>query len=94
LEHIPDLGPVFNEIHRVLKADGMFVAGYPVKNRITKSLLGLLGFNDDEIHPSDHEMIVAAGEKRLNLQQRSTFPGAVPRALGLYEVTTFMKTTA
>ena len=50
LEHIPDLGPVFREIHRLLTPDGIFYMTVPTPyfehNTIMNQLLTFLGFKN------------------------------------------------
>lgn len=84
LEHLRDLSPAISEISEVLKENGIAVVGFPVKNKITKFLFRLLGFDDDLIHPSSHTAILEEVSRHFEIEEIQQFPRFVPRDFSLY----------
>ncbi len=84
LEHLTDLDTAMRELSRVVRPGGSLVLGFPTKNIITKALFRLVGYNDDEIHPSSHRAILAAGDKRMRRESVDVMPGIVPMDLSFY----------
>ena len=84
LEHIKDLPTALGEIARVLKEEGTAVLSFPVKNKITKILFRILGFNDDVIHPSSHEAILREIPNHFEIEALRQFPPFIPRDFALY----------
>jgi len=90
LEHIKDLRPAFEEMHRIMHKDGMLLLGFPIKNKITKMLFSIIGYNDSLIHPSSHEEILRAAQERFTLREENTFPSWMGK-YGLYYAGSFTK---
>lgn len=84
LEHVTPLDEAVSEIGRVLRKGGTLIAGFPVKNAVTRALFKLVGRDDGEIHPNSHVSIITALGKRLKLRIMDLFPGCLPVDLGLY----------
>lgn len=91
LEHLRALPAALSEIHRVLKGGGIAVLGFPVKNRITKLLFRLIGFDDDTIHPSGHQDILREIPRRFEVEAVRQFPPLVPMNFALYVVVRLRK---
>jgi ubiquinone/menaquinone biosynthesis C-methylase UbiE len=84
LEHLTDLDTAMRELSRVVRPGGTVVLGFPTKNLVTKALFRLVGYNDDEIHPSSHRAILAAGDTRMRREALTVMPGVAPLDLSFY----------
>ncbi|MCX5677945.1 MAG: class I SAM-dependent methyltransferase [Candidatus Omnitrophica bacterium] len=91
LEHVVKLGDAISEMKRVIKKGGCLVAGFPVKNAVTKMLFKLIGRDDDEIHPNSHSSILGALDKQMSLCGTRVFPAYVPVDLGFYCIGEYRK---
>lgn len=88
LEHLhpgKEMKNAADEIRRVLRPGGVAVLGFPVKNLVTRLLFKILGYNDDEIHPSSHAHILE-GHSSFRVESVKRFPALLPMDLGLYAV--------
>lgn len=96
LEHLhtgKEMDGAIAEIVRVLRIGGSAVLGFPVKNRLTRLLFKMIGYNDDEIHPSSHRDIVAScGQPELRLEAVRRFPAFCPMDLSLYALIQLRRT--
>ena len=86
LEHLVNLDAAFGEISRVLRPQGVAVAGFPVRNGITSAFYRLVGHDPAEIHPSSHQDILAANRAKLKMDECVNFPRFLPMDLALYIV--------
>lgn len=90
LEHLhpgDEMKTAAREIGRVLRANGVAILGFPVKNAMTRGLFQILGYDDDVIHPSSHRDIlrdICQGGLQTDALRR--FPFFLPSDLGLYAV--------
>lgn len=72
-------------MHQVLAPGGVAILGFPVKNLITRGLFKILGYNDDEIHPSSHRDILNGYQSgRFVVERIVRYPALMPLDLGLY----------
>ncbi|MBN1424628.1 methyltransferase domain-containing protein [Candidatus Fermentibacteria bacterium] len=60
LEHVPDLLHAVNEIRRVLRPNGVLIAGFPPKSRLTALCFKAIGFDYARHHPNSEAAILAA----------------------------------
>lgn len=74
LEHIKDLELAVNEISRVLKKGSSAIIGFPIRNKLSKALFAILGYDDKEIHPSGHKEILTNAKKKLALERSILYP--------------------
>lgn len=90
LEHLQsreELEKAAREMARVVRPGGAAILGFPVKNRITRILLRVVGIDDDIIHPSSHGDIMGAFRRQsFRLEALRRFPPLLPLDLGLYAV--------
>lgn len=95
LEHIRDLGPYADEFYRVLKPGGVAVVGVPVSNIMTEIMLRLsyltLTAKLEDEHVSTHRDVVAAFEKRFNVEAKLHIPRLLPEFLRMYTTVLFRK---
>ncbi|MDD2751953.1 MAG: class I SAM-dependent methyltransferase [Candidatus Omnitrophica bacterium] len=91
LEHLTDLEKAFNEIGRVLKKGGKLIIGFPLKNKLTKKLFALLGYQDEEIHPSGHKQIMENCKKKFSMKKCLYFPRFLGTSQSLYFAGEFNK---
>ncbi len=96
LEHLhsgKELDGAIAEIVRVLRFGGSAVLGFPVKNKLTRLLLKMVGINDAEVHPSSHRDIIAScGQPELGLEAVRRFPAFCPMDLSLYALIQLRRT--
>jgi 2-polyprenyl-3-methyl-5-hydroxy-6-metoxy-1,4-benzoquinol methylase len=70
---------------RVLRPGGVAVLGFPVKNKITRTLFRILGYDDEVIHPSSHRDILNGYQRAdFRLELTRVYPAFVPLDLSLY----------
>ncbi len=88
LEHLEAAGlrAAAREMARVLKPDGLAVAGFPVRNPVTDAFFRIAGFAPRDLHPSSHDDITAALGGCLQIEAWRTVPVGVPRSLASYWV--------
>jgi 2-polyprenyl-3-methyl-5-hydroxy-6-metoxy-1,4-benzoquinol methylase len=95
LEHLhnaDEMGRAAKEMARVLSPRGVAVLGFPVKNKITKLLFKIIGYNDDEIHPSSHTDILGGySGPEFELLALRRFPSILPLDFTLYAVAVLRK---
>lgn len=91
LEHLKDPDTAISEIFRVLRKDGKVIIGFPVKNRLTKFLFSLLGYDDNKIHPSGHNEILKSTSSKLKLEKMIFFPHIFGLENSLYFAGKFSK---
>ncbi len=92
LEHVKERDDVQREIRRVLKPGGCAVHGMPFRNRCTGVLLGLAGYNQDEIHPTTPAMLMeSAAAAGFFLDTEIVYPSAGGRWVRLYWVGRFVR---
>jgi 2-polyprenyl-3-methyl-5-hydroxy-6-metoxy-1,4-benzoquinol methylase len=88
LEHLQrgeEMEQAAREIARLLRRDAVAILGFPVKNKITRFLFRILGYDDDVIHPSSHsDILEGCGRQRFRLEALRRFPAFLPLDLGLY----------
>jgi ubiquinone/menaquinone biosynthesis C-methylase UbiE len=90
LEHIKDLKTAFEEMSRVIRQEGILILGFPMKNKLTKMLLSLIGYDDSLIHPSGHEQILMAAREKFTLKGERIYPSWMSKS-GLYYTGCFKK---
>jgi SAM-dependent methyltransferase/4-amino-4-deoxy-L-arabinose transferase-like glycosyltransferase len=91
LEHLRSLDKAIAEIKRVLKDGGRLILGFPVRNRATRFLFSMLGYDDRVIHPSGHEEILRAAQKSFFLEYQAYFPSFCGLGSALYFAGSFKK---
>ena len=91
LEHLDNLDRALKEVSRVLKKNGKLIIGSPLKNKITKKLFALLGYKDDEIHPSGHKEILESCGKNFQIEKCIYFPRFLGKKQSLYFAGEFNK---
>lgn len=91
LEHIKQIDKAVGEVARVTKPGGSVILGIPTKNRITRRLFWLVGYDDEEIHPSSHDDILRAARQNLRPVRSFRFPPLSPLGLSLYSTWLFVK---
>lgn len=91
LEHLRELDRACAELTRVTKPGGWIVLGMPVKSPITAALFRVLGYDDDEIHPSSHRAISEAAARALEPRETRRFPPIGVDDLSLYLVKAYRK---
>jgi SAM-dependent methyltransferase len=95
LEHLhrgEEMEKAAREMVRVLRPGGVAILGFPVKNKITRALFRVIGYDDDVIHPSSHADILACYlHQQFQLESERRFPAFLPLDLGLYEVVQMRK---
>ena len=74
LEHIKDLEEPVREIKRVLKENGSFICGFPVRNLLMHSFFKVIRFDDLEDHPSSHRDILEMLKRNFYIEKTVTFP--------------------
>jgi len=74
LEHIKCLEGPIKEVKRVLKDDGSFVCGFPVRNFLMHSFFKIIGFDDLKSHPSSHGDILEVLGKNFRIEKITIFP--------------------
>jgi ubiquinone/menaquinone biosynthesis C-methylase UbiE len=80
LEHIADNERAQRDIKRILRTGGRFLAGFPVRNWITNTLLGeATGF-----HTTSHEEILASAKKVWGEVKIKRIPSFFPLDWSLY----------
>ena len=93
LEHIKERDEIQKEVFRVLKPGGRAVYGMPVKNFISQVLFRLVGYDDDVIHPSTPQDVVASAQSQgLIFEHEAFFPSGTGHRFGLYWAGCFIKT--
>ena len=90
LEHVEDLRGAIEEMSRVLKESGVLVLGFPIKNRLTRTLFAMAGYDDSVIHPSSHEDILSAAREGFTLVGARSYP-AWMGSWGLYYAACYAK---
>ena len=91
LEHLEELDIALKEINRILKENGRIIIGFPIKNKLTKMLFNLLGYRDEEIHPSGQLEIFKSCFKKLTLEESILYPRIPGIKNSLYFVGRFRK---
>ena len=89
LEHIRDLDQAIGELARVVHPEGQLILGFPAKNPLTRWLFGLIGRDDEVIHPSSHGAILEAARRHLQQERLFVFPRFLPKSCSLYLVGSF-----
>ncbi|MDQ7837061.1 MAG: class I SAM-dependent methyltransferase [Thermodesulfobacteriota bacterium] len=89
LEHIKDIDKAVREIARVLKKDGVLIAGFPIENGISNLILDIvklfIGFDRKVHHLSNHKQILSALSKHLINERDLFYPFAnIPSASLFY----------
>jgi len=85
LEHIREALDVQKAIFRALKPGGIAAYGMPEKNLLTKGLFRILGYDDEEIHPTSPQMVArAAREAGLEMVRESILPPFGRSLFGMY----------
>lgn len=88
LEHLQrgeEIEQAAREIARLLRPDAVAILGFPVKNKITRFLFKILGYDDNVIHPSSHtDILEGCRRRKLRLEALRRFPAFLPLDLGLY----------
>jgi SAM-dependent methyltransferase len=86
LEHLRDLDRALGEFRRVLRAHGVVVLGFPVRNPVTDVFFRVFGYDPREIHPSSHSDILSASERAagLRVEQVARLPWFAPLAFAAY----------
>jgi 2-polyprenyl-3-methyl-5-hydroxy-6-metoxy-1,4-benzoquinol methylase len=88
LEHITELDRALDEFRRILRASGIAVLGFPVRNPVTDAFFRTVGYNPREIHPSSHRDILAAARAHPGfvVEREERFPQLAPLDLAAYIV--------
>jgi SAM-dependent methyltransferase len=84
LEHLRELDVAVRDIYRVAKSGAVIVLGFPVRNVVTSSFYRLVGYDPIEIHPSSHQDILSAIQRRSARLDVVHFPSVLPIDLSLY----------
>lgn len=84
LEHLPDLEPALEEIHRVLKPNGVVIFGVPIENLILRMFFRFVGFQFDARHLQKHGAILAAIRRTFLVDAEERLPFWVPYPTCLY----------
>ena len=79
-EHIEDSVGVMEEISRVIKPGGKLLAGFPVRNTITNTLLG----ESTGFHVASHNTILDGARQVFNNVSEKHFPSFLPLDISLY----------
>lgn len=89
LEHLvgEELRRAIEEMGRALKDRGRCIIGFPVKNRLTDFIIArILRFRPDEIHPTNHTLILERLKERFVLERLIHYPSFLPLNYSLYAV--------
>lgn len=78
------LDKAFLEMKRVLEPGGKAVLSFPVRNIITDSFFGVLGWSPRQLHPSSHLDIIATAGKYFQIEKMLKFPSFLPLNIALY----------
>jgi ubiquinone/menaquinone biosynthesis C-methylase UbiE len=75
MEHIQKLDQAFDEVHKVLKKDGLFVIGIPAANLVTRMGFILLGEGEviDDHHCNTHKDIFKSLKKHFEIVETKRF---------------------
>lgn len=84
LEHVYELDGVLKEIKRVLKKQGVLIAGFPTRNMLSSFFFDLVKFNHIEKHPSDHNRIIKFIDSNMKIDKLLRFPRYFPKNITLY----------
>jgi len=90
LEHMNEVTRPLLEIKRVLKKNGRLIAGFPVKNRITRALFKLIDRDDHAIHPQGHKALIGNLKRYFLPKRKIVFPLNIPEDFALYFIGEFI----
>jgi 2-polyprenyl-3-methyl-5-hydroxy-6-metoxy-1,4-benzoquinol methylase len=92
LEHIKEIRPFLEEIRRVLKPGGLFLAGMPAVNKTMSRLFRAIGFPGiDDHHVTTPEEMAMEAERLFHQQSTARLPAFGPARAYLYKVFCFRK---
>lgn len=98
LEHLhrgAEMESAARAMFRVLRPGGVAVLGFPVKNKITRLLFAILGYDDDVIHPSSHRDILEGYRNQgFQLEVTRRYPFVLPMDYGFYALVQLRKPVA
>ena len=85
LEHIKNLEKTLLEILRVLKPNGIFLVGIPIKNKFMNLIFkNLLRFQSDRYHLNSHIDVIVGIQKFFRVLETRKFPYFLPIDSGFY----------
>ena len=85
LEHIKNLEKTLLEILRVLKPNGIFLVGIPIKNKFMNLIFkNLLRFQSDRYHLNSHIDVIVGIQKFFRILETRKFPYFLPIDSGFY----------
>jgi SAM-dependent methyltransferase len=85
LEHIHDLGPVFQRFYELLNPAGHVLVGMPRVDRFMENAFALIGFKGiEDHHVTDYRTCLVKAERWFELERRAHLPCWLPESLGLY----------
>lgn len=88
LEHLKplELERALSEIDRISKRGAIVILGFPGKNIFNNLFYRMVGFQEDDLHPSGHSAILQAIRNRMKLTSVLKYPSLMPSALTWYWV--------
>ena len=89
LEHLhgAELRAALDELHRVLRQDGVAIVGVPASGWVMDLLFRAIGFAEiGEHHVSTRDDIEAALRERFEVEDEARLPGGAPPRAALYSV--------
>ena len=84
LEHIKNLSETVKEMYRIVKDDGILVAGFPTKNWIMNLGFTFTGCDYNFHHPSSHTEILKVLKGQFKIQSIKKLPFFLPMDQALY----------
>ncbi|TSC72578.1 MAG: ubiquinone/menaquinone biosynthesis methyltransferase [Parcubacteria group bacterium Gr01-1014_70] len=84
LENIEGSERAVKEIARVVQLGGNIIVSFPVTNAVTNLLFRMVGYNPEEIHPSDQRYILGYLEKNFTVMRTIMYPSFATLNTALY----------